>query len=123
MAGNAHAAHEQVDNALKCADEHGERTWTAEIQRAKGEILLRETPAQTQQAEQLFLTAADFASRQSARSLELRAWLSLARLFHQSGKQTEFDKTMRLKLMPLSSRILKCDCPRYRDLRAAMVPQ
>jgi predicted ATPase len=43
----------------------------------------------TQEAEGYFLKAIDIAQKQQAKSLELRAVMSLARLWQQQGKQTE----------------------------------
>jgi predicted ATPase len=63
--------------------------WTeAELCRLKGELLLKQTPPDEQQAEACFQQAFAVARHQKARSLELRAAMSLARLWQQ-GKRTE----------------------------------
>ena len=63
----------------------GERTgehWTdAFLHRIRGEILLKRDPANTAPAEEAFLTAIAIAQQQKARSFELRAALSLAKLY------------------------------------------
>jgi predicted ATPase len=64
--------------------------WTeAELYRLKGELLLKQTPPDEQQAEACFHQALDIACRQQAKSWELRAAMSLSRLWQQQGKQAE----------------------------------
>lgn len=65
---------------------HGERYWDAEWERAKGELLLQCTPTEEREAESCFLRALDIARRQQAKCLELRAALSLSRLWQRSGR-------------------------------------
>jgi adenylate cyclase len=47
-----------------------------------------------QEAEECFLKAIDIARKQQAKSLELRATVSLARLWQQQGKQHEAHNTL-----------------------------
>ena len=54
-----------------------------------GELLLARAPVNPADAEASFRQAIDMARRQSAKSLELRAVLSLSRLYHQRGKTEE----------------------------------
>ena len=68
--------------------------YEAELQRLKGELLLRlsadENPTPDSSAGELcFQQASEIARRQQAKSLELRAATSLARLWRQQGKQAE----------------------------------
>jgi class 3 adenylate cyclase len=74
-----------VVKALAATDRNGERQWAAELWRLKGELLML-SPAHEAEAEACFARAAELARRQSARSLELRATLSLARLLDRQGK-------------------------------------
>ena len=75
--------------ALALADSSGERHYQAELYRLKGEFLLS-SPTQNQaEAEACFRQAIAVARRQSAKSLELRAVMSLSRLYQQQGKQAE----------------------------------
>jgi len=60
-----------------------------EIHRVQGELLLACAPANPADAEACFRQAIDIARRQSAKSLELRAVLSLSRLYHQQGETEE----------------------------------
>jgi predicted ATPase len=80
LGGALAAARKTVDQAIECADQHGEQTWTAEILRTKGEIVLQDDPRSTAQAEALFRSAIETARRQGALSFELRAWINLGTL-------------------------------------------
>jgi predicted ATPase len=66
----------------------GERFWEAELHRLKGELLLAQagTRHQVQEAEACFHQALSIARHQQAKSLELRAAMSLARLWQHQGK-------------------------------------
>src|SRR5262249_18409361 len=70
-------------------EQHEERWWEAEIYRLRGVLLLRQTMPQHAEAEACFQQALDVARRQEAKSLELRAAMSLARLWQQQGKHSE----------------------------------
>jgi class 3 adenylate cyclase len=59
------------------------------VYRLKGELLLQEAPAHREEAEENFQQALAVARRRQARSWELRAAMSLARLWHQQGQRTE----------------------------------
>jgi predicted ATPase len=75
--------------ALAVANDTGECRWDAELHRLKGEFLLARPAVQHAEAEICFRQALDVARRQEAKSLELRAAMSLARLWQQQGKQAE----------------------------------
>ena len=68
-------------------DSTGERYWEVELHRLKGTLLL--TRSAEPQAEACFRQALDVARRQHAKSLELRAAMSLARLWQRQGKGAE----------------------------------
>ena len=68
-------------------EQHEERWWEAEIYRLRGVLLLRQTGTPQAEAEACFQRALDVARRQQAKSLELRAAMSLARLWQQQGKR------------------------------------
>ena len=70
-------------------EQHEERWWEAEVARLRGVLLLRQEGAQQEEAEACFQQALDVARRQEAKSLELRAAVSLARLWQQQGKRHE----------------------------------
>jgi predicted ATPase len=75
--------------ALAVANDKGERRWDAELYRLKGEILLVHSAEYHAEAETCFCQALDVARRQQAKSWELRAAMSLSRLWQRQGKRTE----------------------------------
>jgi predicted ATPase len=78
-----------LTEALTIAHNTGERFWEAELHRLKGALLLTLSAEQYAEAETCFHQALDIARRQQAKSLELRAAVSLSRLWQQQGKQQE----------------------------------
>jgi predicted ATPase len=70
-------------------EQQEERWWEAEIHRLRGVVLLRQPATPQVEAETWFQRALDSARRQEAKALELRAAMSLARLWHQQGKRQE----------------------------------
>ena len=70
-------------------EQHEERWWEAEVYRLRGVILLRQTGTPQAEAEAWLQRALDVARRQEAKALELRAAMSLSRLWQQQGKQAE----------------------------------
>ena len=66
-----------------------ERWWEAETCRLQGVLLLRQPATPQAEAEAWLQRALDVARRQEAKSLELRAAMSLARLWQQQGKRVE----------------------------------
>ena len=59
------------------------------LHRIRGEILLKRDPANTAPAEEAFLTAIAIAQQQKARSFELRAALSLAKLYQSTSRAAD----------------------------------
>jgi predicted ATPase len=70
-------------------EQHEERWWEAEVCRLRGVLLLRQPGTPQAEAEVWLQRALDVARRQEAKSLELRAAMSLSRLWQQQGKRTE----------------------------------
>ena len=70
-------------------EQHEERWWEAEISRLRGVLLLRQPGTPQAEAEAWLQRALNVARRQEAKSLELRAAMSLARLWQQQGKRAE----------------------------------
>jgi predicted ATPase len=75
--------------ALATVHNTGERFYEAELYRLKGELLLAQSVYQTTEAEACFHKALDVTRRQQAKSLELRASMSLAHLWRRQGKQNK----------------------------------
>ena len=70
-------------------EQQEERWWEAEIHRLRGVLLLRQPGTPQAEAEAWLQRALDVARRQEAKSLELRAAMSLSRLWQQQGKHAE----------------------------------
>jgi predicted ATPase len=85
QAGQTAAGLQAVVDALEIVNTTGERFYEAELYRLKGE-LLTQTGARNE-AEACLHQALAVARRQQARSWELRAAISLSRLWQQQGKQ------------------------------------
>jgi predicted ATPase len=75
--------------ALTAFEASGRGDWLAEAYRLQGELLLRQAVPDAAQAEVGFHQALAVACRQQSKSLELRAAMSLSRLWQQQGKQVE----------------------------------
>jgi predicted ATPase len=67
----------------------GVRYYEAELHRLKGELLLRRSASSREAAETCFRKAIDLSRHQDAKSLELRAILSLCALWQTQGKKAE----------------------------------
>jgi predicted ATPase len=80
---------QMLDEAHTLVEQHGERWWEAEIARLWGVVLLWQPATPQVEAETCFQQALDVARRQGATSLELRAAMSLARLWQQQGQRAE----------------------------------
>ena len=78
-----------VEEAIDIAKQHGERLYEAELYRMKGEFVLSQIIPDVCRVESYFRQALDIALHQEAKSLELRAATSLARLWQQQGKRIE----------------------------------
>jgi predicted ATPase len=87
--GDADGALTRIEEALTLAGETGEHWSDAFLHRCRGEILLNRDLANTAPAEDAFLTAIAIAQQQKARSFELRAALSLAKLYHSTDRPAE----------------------------------
>jgi class 3 adenylate cyclase/predicted ATPase len=71
------------------AIQHEDRVYEAETHQLKGELLLRQDDSNTAEAQNCFERAIEIARRQSAKSLELRATMSLARLLASQSRRDE----------------------------------
>jgi predicted ATPase/class 3 adenylate cyclase len=91
--GQAKDGLEVLTEALEVTGKTEERHYEAELYRLKGELTLQSKPSspqsQVEEAEACFHKAIEIARRQQAKSLELRAAMSLARLWQRQGKQHE----------------------------------
>jgi predicted ATPase/class 3 adenylate cyclase len=78
-----------LEEALSLTDQQASVIWEAELHRLKGELLLTRSAENQVEAEACFHQALAVAQHQEAKSLELRAAMSLARLWQQQGKRAE----------------------------------
>jgi predicted ATPase len=104
-----------LGEALTLAHKNGEHFWEAELYRLKGELLLMQAgragsrntftepllvgatePLVLTEVDACFRQALDIARRQQAKSLELRAAMSLSRLWQQQGKRVDARKLLGL---------------------------
>ena len=90
QAGQPEAGLTCLAEAVTRVEATEERWWEAEVYRLQGELLLRlRSPPDVAQATACFHQALDVARRQQAKALELRAALSLSRLWQQQGQRAE----------------------------------
>jgi class 3 adenylate cyclase/predicted ATPase len=89
LVGNAREGLQCLAEAQTVMDQTEERWWEAEIYRLQGTLLLRHSIAPLAEVETWFRRALDVARGQEARSLELRAATSLARLWDHQGQHTQ----------------------------------
>jgi predicted ATPase len=92
--GQTEAGLRVMAEALAAVDRIGERYYEAELYREKGELTLQsQVPGprskDEDEAEACFLKAIEIARQQEAKSWELRASISLTRLWQQQGKKEE----------------------------------
>jgi predicted ATPase len=88
-AGDTDAGLRRLDDALAEVERTEERWYEAEMHRIRGEILLKRDPANTAAAEQSLQAAIAIAQSQQARSFELRAGLSLAKLYRAANRDAD----------------------------------
>jgi class 3 adenylate cyclase/predicted ATPase len=87
IAGQIEDGLTQLDNALRIVERTGERWFAAELNRHKGQLLLRQ--GHSEAAEELYRKALNIAWEQEAKLWELRAAASLARLRRDQGRRAE----------------------------------
>jgi predicted ATPase len=75
--------------ALAVVEKSGAHYWEAELYRLKGELLQQQTVPDAPHAEACLCQALTTARRQQAKSLELRAAMSLARLWQRQGQRAD----------------------------------
>jgi predicted ATPase/class 3 adenylate cyclase len=87
-AGNTEDALSAISKAKQLIADSGEYFWHADVLRIEGELGLL-FGASTKEAEANFARAIEVAREQQAKSFELRASTSIARLWRDQGKQNE----------------------------------
>jgi predicted ATPase len=84
--GEPEIALSTLDEALEQTNDVTGRAWEAELFRLRGDVRLAVRPDAAGEAEQDYVNAIMVARKQGARSLELRAATSLARLLRAQGR-------------------------------------
>jgi predicted ATPase len=107
--GRAEEGLSTLNEALEVVAHTEERWYEAELYRLKGELVLQSAvhslqsditnpqppiPNPQEEAEACFHKASEIARRQHAKSLELRAAMSLSRLWQQQGKKEQAHKML-----------------------------
>jgi class 3 adenylate cyclase/tetratricopeptide (TPR) repeat protein len=85
--GETEIGFDLLNEAIQAVEETDERVFEAELHRLRGDLLLQSQRAS--EAETEFTRALEIARKQQAKSWELRAALSLARLWRGQGKRSE----------------------------------
>jgi len=117
-AGRLDQARSALDQAFAMMEKHDERMWEAELHRLQGELLLAEaSSAFPAGAEACLRKALEVSRTQRARSLELRAATSLARLWQKQHRPAE----ARDLLKPIYDGFTEgFDTPDLQDARAVL---
>jgi predicted ATPase len=89
QAGDPARAVAILDEELAMCDRTGYRAFEAELHRVRGETLLKRDPANSAPAEGAFLSAIAVAKQQGTRTFELRAALSLAKLYRATARPAD----------------------------------
>ena len=87
-------AHKALNEGLAVAEKNDDRCHEAELLRLKGELLLAESPDQVAVAEDTFHRAIETARHQQSKGWELRATMSLARLWQRQGRRDEAHRAL-----------------------------
>jgi class 3 adenylate cyclase/predicted ATPase len=88
-AGQLSEAQEGLGEALRIAHQNAEHYWEAELHRMRGELYRAQSVDHWADSETCFHEALNVARGQNAKSLELRAALSLARLWRDQERRRE----------------------------------
>jgi predicted ATPase len=78
-----------LEKGFASVSKTGEQIASTYLHHVKGELLLARNPSDGVEAERCFRRAIEIARQQSARSMELRATTSLARLLAKQGRRVE----------------------------------
>jgi len=122
---NTDAARTAAEDGLQVVRRTGVRCWDSELYRLRGEAMMApkrraaraNNPAGDRDAaEASFWAAISVAREQDARTLELRATLSLARLLRDSGRQEEAVRTLAPVSETFDSRAVTPDLVEARTL-------
>ena len=83
------AGHDALKEGLEVIERTGQYWYKAEVYRLQGDLLLHQASPDVSQAETCFHQALDVSCQQQAKSLELRAAISLAKLWQRQDKRQD----------------------------------
>jgi predicted ATPase len=86
MLGQFDDAQHHIGQAMATIESTGERVWAAEVRRLAGEVALLSPRRDATEAQAHFECALSLARYQQAKSWELRAAMSMARLWRDQGE-------------------------------------
>jgi class 3 adenylate cyclase/predicted ATPase len=89
MLGQYDESWHHINQAMATIEATGERLWTAEVHRLAGEIALSSPNQDVAKAQEYFQSAISIARQQQAKSWELRASISLTRLWRDQGQREQ----------------------------------
>jgi class 3 adenylate cyclase/tetratricopeptide (TPR) repeat protein len=102
-AGRVEVGLATLDAQLAADEQTGQRWFDAEVHRARGELLLKLQSPDVAGAESAFIRATEIARAQQTRAFELRAALSLAKLFRITGRDKAVDELLVPALLSLNA--------------------
>jgi len=85
-AGRVEVGLATLDAQLAAVEQTGQRWFDAEVHRVRGDLLVKLRRPDVAAAESAFVRAIEIARRQQTRTFELRAALSLAKLYQTTGR-------------------------------------
>jgi predicted ATPase len=85
-AGRVEVGLATLDAQLAAVEQSGQRWFDAEVHRVRGDLLVKLRRPDVAAAESAFVRAIEIARRQQTRTFELRAALSLAKLYQTTGR-------------------------------------
>ena len=92
-AGHADRALQEIESALAFVEVSDERAWSSELHRLRGELLADREPAEARRA---LARALEISRQQGARSFELRAELTFAKLDRGAKKRARLESLRRV---------------------------
>jgi DNA-binding winged helix-turn-helix (wHTH) protein len=92
LAGRETDGVREIDDALRYVEESDERAWESELHRLRGDLVREKDPAGARSS---FERAFEIAHRQGARSFELRAALSIAKVSRGDDSRAALDALLR----------------------------
>jgi class 3 adenylate cyclase/predicted ATPase len=101
-AGDTARALAILDEALATSERTGHRAFDAELHRSRGELLLKRDPTNPAPGEEALRAAIAVAKQQGTRSFELRAALSLAKMYQSIGRPAEANAVLAPALVGFS---------------------